>query len=441
MLKIWWRRVSWGVMLWAMVVCAVPLRSIAQTAKPAHVRIVQAQGRYQLQVDGTPFLVKGAGLGSASQESLVAAGGNAFRTWDSDDAGKTRALLDRADNNGLKVSLGLVVARERHGFDYGDAAAVSRQREQLRQQVLAYKDHPALLTWVVGNELNLEANDPRVWDAVGELAQMIHRLDPHHPVMTTLAGFDRPLIEQIKARAPALDLIGIQLYGDIDTLHDRLEKSGWTGPYIVTEWGPTGHWESPLTTWKAAIEDDASRKAQLLAERYARDIASDTRQSLGSYVFLWGNKQERTPTWYGLFLADGSATPSVDAMQRAWTGQWPANRSPSITPIRLDGQLAVASVTLRPGQQATAAVEAADPEGDALQVHWEVRHESTATSVGGDAEQVPAVVPVSFTGTAAGATRFAAPGRAGHYRLFVEVRDGHGHAAYANAPFRVQDAR
>lgn len=37
-----------------------------------------------------------------------------------------------------------------------------------------------------------------------------------------------------------------------------------------------------------------------------------------------------------------------------------------------------------------------------------------------------------------GALQLTAPTTPGHYRLFVEVRDGNGHAAYANAPFRVE---
>ena len=32
---------------------------------------------------------------------------------------------------------------------------------------------------------------------------------------------------------------------------------------------------------------------------------------------------------------------------------------------------------------------------------------------------------------------FAAPSQPGPYRLFVEVHDGQGHAAYANFPFHV----
>jgi len=433
----------WGLAGW--LLCAVPLAmaqapSAPTASGPATVRIVHRDAGYQLQVDGKPFYVKGAGMSGEAQEELVARGGNSFRTWRSgEDRKDVLAMLDRAQRNGLMVAMGIEVARERHGFDYDDAAAVDVQLQRIRREVLAYKDHPAVLMWVVGNELNLEATNPAVWTAVGQLADMIHTVDPHHPVMTTLAGFDKPLIDAIKARAPSLDLIGVQLYGDISALPGKLKTSGWTGPYVVTEWGPTGHWESPLTQWGAAVEDTGTRKAELLVERYHRYIASDTVQGLGSYVFLWGNKQERTPTWYGLFLPSGESTPGVDAMQFLWTGRWPANRAPSIAVPTIDTQPAQASVTLAPGSLHQAQASAADPEGDALQYHWSVRAESTAKSVGGDPEAVPDLVDTPISKTANGAIRFTAPVKPGHYRLFVEVRDGKGHASYANIPFRVQE--
>lgn len=408
-------------------------------AAPADVRITQEEGRYVLRVDGAPFRVKGAGMGGEGQEALAARGGNSFRTWGTGtDVAKVRAMLDRAQRNGLKVAMGIEVGNERHGFDYDDDAAVAAQLSRIRDEVNLYKDHPAVLMWVVGNELNLHYSNPKVWNAVGAIADMIHREDPHHPVMTTLAGFDKPLIDLLKARAPSLDLIGIQLYGDIGALPEKLKTSGWTGPYVVTEWGPTGHWESPLTTWKAPIEDDASRKAQLLQQRYEQVIVADTTQGLGSYVFLWGNKQERTPTWYGLFLPTGESTPAVDAMQYVWTGAWPKNRAPSIAPLRLDGRVATDSVTLRAGADAFAKIEARDVDGDALQYRWTVLHESTATSIGGDREDVPEKVDVAPKDDGQGGMRFTAPRKAGTYRLFVEVLDGHGHAAYANLPFRVE---
>jgi len=409
---------------------------------PAQVRIVHDADGYRMTVDGQPYYVRGAGSASGDLEQLAARGGNSFRTWSTGtDEAQVRAMLDRARRNGLTVAMGLAVGKERHGFDYDDPEAVAAQLAALREEVRLYKDHPAVLVWLVGNELNLEYSNPKVWDAVGRIADMIHAEDPNHPVMTPLAGFDRELIDRIKARAPSLDLIGVQLYGDIGELPAKLEAAGWTGPYIVTEWGPTGHWESPLTSWGAPVEDDASRKAALLQQRYREVIAADTRQGLGSYVFLWGNKQERTPTWYGLFLPTGESTPAVDAMQQLWTGHWPDNRAPSIEPARIDGRLATDSVVLAPGSTHAATAPARDADGDALQWQWYALEESTATSIGGDAEAVPARIDLHAGIDEDGRLRFTAPGKAGNYRLFVEVRDGKGHAAYANIPFRVEQAR
>jgi hypothetical protein len=401
---------------------------------PAHVSVESRDGAHRLLVDGEPFRIRGAGLEHGDQEALAAAGGNAFRTWRTVDG---RAVLDRAQANRLRVAMGIEVVPERRGFDYDDARAVARQRERIRAEVLALKDHPALLLWIVGNELNLEARNPRVWDAVGEIAAMIHALDPHHPVMTTLAGFDAALLGEVTQRAPQLDLLGFQLYGDLASLPARLRRSGWSGAYVVTEWGPTGHWESPRTPWGAPLEDHSTRKAELLLQRYRDYADADQRQGLGSFVFLWGQKQERTPTWYGLFLESGEPTASVDAMQRAWTGAWPANRSPAVGAIELDGRTAEQGIELVRGRRYEARIEARDPEGDKLEYRWSVRPESQATSVGGDREAAPRPLRLRFTEHGPGAVRFVAPRRAGAYRLFVTVHDRHGRAGYANAPFLV----
>ena len=301
---------------WCQLVAGALLLACSAAAWAAQVRIEHRDDGYRLLVDGAPFVIKGAGLGNGSMETLAARGGNALRTWRVDpDPQRQRAFLDRAQRNGLKVAVGIEVGNERHGFDYNDAAAVRQQLQRIRTQVQQSAAHPAVLMWVVGNELNLDYTNPKVWNAVGAIADAIHAIDPDHPVTTTLAGFDKPLIDRLKARAPSLDLIAVQLYGDIDALPQKLHDSGWRGPYVVTEWGPTGHWESPTTAWGAPIEDNSARKAVLLEQRYRQRIASDTRQGLGSFVFLWGNKQERTPTWYGLFLPSGAATPSVDTLQ------------------------------------------------------------------------------------------------------------------------------
>jgi hypothetical protein len=421
--------------------------TVAADAPPVQVEIREDDRRYQLYVDGEPFFIKGAGLEFGSIERLAERGGNSFRTWRTDNSRDTgREVLDRAYANGLYVTMGLEIAREREGqgrgifgFDYDDEEAVAEQLERVRAEVMQYKDHPALIIWGIGNELNLGATNPKVWDAVGEISEMIHEVDPNHLTTTMLAGVSKELVDQINARAPDLDLLSIQMYADIENLPQRIEEAGWEGPYMVTEWGATGHWEVGKTEWGAPIENTSSVKADLYRERYQTAIASDTTQLLGSYVFLWGQKQERTPTWYGMFMPTGEKTESVDVMQYLWTGEWPENRAPRIERPTLDGQTATDDVTLQPGQTVPAEVVATDPEGDTLRYEWEVREESQAQTEGGDDEEVPALIEGAVDPSDAAQVTVTTPTEPGAYRLFVNVYDGNNSAAHANIPFYVDE--
>ncbi|HEY2082838.1 MAG TPA: hypothetical protein VGI88_08630, partial [Verrucomicrobiae bacterium] len=301
-----------------------------------------------------------------------------------------------------------------------------------------FKNHPALLFWDIGNELNLNSHNPKVWDAVNEISKMIHQLDPNHPTTTSLAGINRELVDQIKSRLPDIDFLCVQSYADIVNLPRELRDSGWTGPYVVTEWGATGHWECGKTEWGAPIEDNSSVKAGCYHKRYEVAIASDTTNCLGSYVFLWGQKQERTPTWYGMFLNSGEATETVDVMQYLWTGQWPALRSPQLKSFSLEGKTAQQNIHLLPGHNYAAAVSAQSPDGDPLTYSWEIMEESGAQSIGGDFESQPARLPGLVQDAAANA-QLKAPSKPGAYRLFVYVMDRHQKAAYANIPFYVDE--
>jgi hypothetical protein len=400
----------------------------------AKVEVRQTDGRWQLIVNQRPFYIKGAGLELGDQEKLAAAGGNSFRTWRAANGGQ---ILDRAQKNGLFVTMGLDVAGERHGFNYSDSAAVAKQLAQLKAQVLEFKDHPALLMWDIGNELNLEARNPAVWDAVNEISKMIHQADTNHPTTTALSGINKDVVDQIKARAPDLDLLCVQSYADIVNLPRELRDSGWTGPYAVSEWGATGHWECGKTTWGAPIEDDSSVKADLYCKRYETAIASDTKNCVGSYVFLWGQKQERTPTWYGMFLASGEATETVDVMQHLWTGRWPDARSPQLTGCWLAGKTARDNVRLNAGQSYSAKVLAQSLDAAPLTYSWEILEESRAQSSGGDFESQPQRLPGLIAANADGTAEVKAPAKPGAYRLFAYVITGNKKAAYANIPFYV----
>jgi len=347
-------------------------------------------GYYRLFVNNKEFFVEGAGLEFGNIEMLAEYGGNSFRTWrtrnDNEDA---IDVLDEAHKNGLLVLMGLDVARERHGFDYNDPVQVKKQFDYLKGEVERLKDHPALLGWAIGNELNLGANNLKVYDAVDQIARMIHEIDPDHPTTTTMAGIGKREIDYMKDHCTEIDFLCIQSYGDIVNLQTRIKDAGYEGPYMVTEWGATGHWEVARTEWDVPIEQTSKEKAEAFLERYKIAIMSDPVNCLGSYVFLWAQKQERTPTWYGMFLENGNITETVDAMKFLWTGEWPENRCPTLKSFHLDDKTAYDNIRLKVGEKYKVQAVVSDHENDLINYRWEILPESTDLGWGGDYESRP----------------------------------------------------
>ena len=405
---------------------------------PAKVEVTKSNGKYQLLVDGNPFYIKGAGLEFGNVAALAEHNANSFRTWRTDNGRKSaKEVLDEAHEHGLMVSMGIEVERERHGFDYNDEDAVQKQKERIKKEVMEIKDHPALLIWVIGNELNLNYSNPKVWDAVNDISKMIHELDPNHPTTTTLAGISQKEINYIKERCGDLDILSVQMYGDLPDVPKLIREYGWNGPYMVTEWGATGHWEVPTTDWGAPIEENSTLKAANYLKRYKGGIAADTIQCIGSYVFLWGNKQERTPTWYGVFLENGKETESVGVMHYIWNGTWPENRTPQIASFVLDGKTAYNSITLEKSKEYIAQVIIKDIENDPIAYRWEILPESEEVKEGGDHEARPEPVTIEGMEEKNGTIKFKSPAP-GNYRLFVYADDGFNHEGTANIPFKVK---
>ena len=120
----------------------------------------------------------------------------------------------------------------RHGFDYSDPASVTAQRSRLRDAVLKYKDHPALLFWGLGNEM--EAFEPNeesevIWRELNHLAGIIKDLDPHHPVMTVIAGAHPTKIAGILEHYPNMDILGVNAYSGAPVVGQNLVAMGWNG--------------------------------------------------------------------------------------------------------------------------------------------------------------------------------------------------------------------
>jgi len=409
----------------------------AEEMGPRKVEMKNTDGKYRLFVDGKEFYINGAGLEFGDIEALAAHGANSFRTWRTDNGQQTgKEVLDQAFANGLMVMMGIEIARERHGFDYDNEEEVQKQLERVKQEVLMYKDHPALLAWGIGNELNLHANNMKVWNAVNQISEMIHSIDPNHPTTTMLAGIGKREVDYFAEHCTDLDFVCVQMYADIENLQTRLADAGYDGPYVVTEWGATGHWEVPPTAWGAPVEQTSQEKQHSYLHRYKVAIEADQNRCMGSYAFLWGQKQERTPTWYGMFLENGHATETVDAMYKIWNGKWPENRCPTLDSLRINGKMIYDNVTVKPGEVFTAFAAARDYEGEELTYRWEIMHESTDLGDGGDYESRPETL-LNAMGEAE--MIIEAPQNEGAYRLFVYVNDGNNHSATANFPFLVKN--
>ena len=158
-------------------------------------------------------------------------------------------------------------------------------------------------------------------------------------------------------------------------------------------------------------------------------------RSLGSYVFFWGQKQEATATWFGMFLPSGEKLPRVDAMAYAWTGKWPENRAPKLNSL----ETPIAFKKVKAGSQSFAEADCIDREDDELRYVWEIRAESSDRKIGGDAEAAPPSFPDAIReGQGTPRITLEAPQISGGYRVFVTAYDGQGGAVVHNLPFYVE---
>lgn len=405
------------------------LSSVA-SAGPVKVELHGGADGWELLRDGKPYRIKGAG-GNASKQLLARCGGNSLRTWGV-DAG-TQALLDEAAQLGLTVALGIWLGHERHGFDYGDERRVKQQLETARRAVERYKDHPALLMWGIGNEMEgRDGDNPAAYRAVQEIAMMVRRLDPDHPTMTAIAEIGGPKVANVHQYCPDIDILGINTYAGAASIPERYREAGGTKPYVATEFGPPGPWEVGRNELDTIDEPSSSEKAEWYRRAYLA-FEADRQLCLGSYAFMWGSKQEATPTWFGMFLPDGARTRVVDTMAELWSGRAPADLSPSIERLSIDR-----NDNLKPGDTVKATLAASDPEGDPLTVEWRLCLHAGGHVTGGDLQNAPLSFREAVVRSDAESAEIKIPGSGGLYRLFAFVHDGKGGGAVANVPLRVE---
>lgn len=397
--------------------------------KATETRLVKQGQNFQLLRDGKPYFIKGVG-GDGSKVLLKEFGGNSFRTWGAEGL---ETKLDEAQKLGLTMTAGIWLGHKEHGFNYDDAAQVKAQFDSATQAIAKHKDHPALLLWGIGNEMEMgQENNVAVWRAVEEIAAAAKKIDPAHPTMTVIAEIGGGKVEAIHKHCPSIDIIGINTYAGGASIADRYRAAGGQKPYVLTEFGPPGQWESGKSAWGAATELTSTEKANNYRTTYQKSIKNQP-LCLGSYAFTWGNKQEATATWFGMLLPDGSRVAAVDALSEEWTGAPVKNRAPQIKSVKLVGEERVL-----PGAAVQIELDVSDAENDALKVEWIVQSDAVKYGVGGATEAVPPTYPAAILkGDRSGAI-LKMPANPGGYRAFVFVRDNQGGAAVANVPLFVE---
>jgi hypothetical protein len=363
----------------------------------------------------------------AALEKLASAGAKVVRVYRESDVW----VLDAAQQLGLRVVMGLWLRHPRHGFRLDDVRAVQSQEDALRAFVLLHRDHPALLAWGVGNEVETGTADPRpAWREVNRISGIVKSLDARHPTVMVVADNSDAWLAPLADCCEQVDLLGLNLYGgSVFELPQRLRRLGIKKPIVVTELGPLGQWQAGRKPWGAPVELTSSQKADFFREALA--FLAGQPQVVGAFPFLWGAKQEQTATWHGLLLADGSPTAMTDALSAAW-GRPVAAAAPLIRGI------GIAADVFAPAQEISAGVDAVSFDGSPLTTAWEVHAEATDLRAGGDLEAAPPRVEVRMLQADAQSVRFVAPALPGAYRLFITLGDSKGKAATANLPFLVR---
>ena len=389
------------------------------------VKIEGGEGSWRLTLNGKPYFIKGGG-GGGSKALLKDIGGNSFRTW---GAGRAKAELDEAKKYGQTVMLGFWLGHHNHGFSYLDKAALEKTEREVLETVAQIKDHPALLCYALGNEMELgEPNPKEMWQFINRLAKKVKAADPNHPVGTVVADMWKDKADAIIAYAPELQYMGLNSYGGALTVGKRWRELGGKIPYILTEYGPMGAGECGKAPNGLPLEWTSTRKAEWYRDVYQKTILEEKdKWCLGGYVFTWGHKNEVSPTWFGTMLPDGTKLEVVATLAKFWGGKV-ANRCPRIEEVK------VSKDAPAEGEVIEASVAAKDLDGDKLKWQWTLIDEASYYGEAGLGLAMPQGWDEAIVaGQGTNKVKVKLPG-GGKYRLYAYCFDGKGNAAYANWP-------
>ncbi|MBI5554709.1 MAG: hypothetical protein HY920_02500 [Elusimicrobia bacterium] len=272
----------------------------------ADVKIV---GR-QMFVDGKLFIVKGVnygytpvGQGYMSYNWTVhpefykpdfalirAMGANTIRLHAMPTDSK---LLDAAYEYGLYVIITCTVSWNK---DFNVPANRDQVLSDLTTTVNKWKDHPALLMWLIGNEINFHtASLPAWYSLLNECARRVHKLEGlnHHPVTSAEAEINNLGSAANKAddaNMPDLDVWAAQVYRGNTTGFDAMfgdYASKSSKPLILTEFGCDAY--NTATNAEDELSQAVTLKGELNIIETHLSAVKATEVCVGGCIFQWAD--------------------------------------------------------------------------------------------------------------------------------------------------------
>jgi hypothetical protein len=250
----------------------IPGAGVTVSADPYQPTTVRVDGK-QLLVNGTPFTVKGvvysptpvgddpdqapfgdyftntySGIHGRDLPVLRNLKANAVRLYHWEKTADHFDFLDQAYNEGVDPIYIIAGYWINEGLDI-DPASSGNVREALkadfRKMVAAHKDHPAILMWSIGQNLNhpeaYGGSLPHLFSLINEMAETAHLEEgtKAHPVTTALAD-DRlaEILSQWESSVPSLDIWGANIYrgNSFGTLFSDINAASQK-PLLILEYG------------------------------------------------------------------------------------------------------------------------------------------------------------------------------------------------------------
>lgn len=156
-------------------------------------------------------------------------------------------LLDAFYNNGVDpIYMIMDYFVPATGVDFADPAFINFHRDQFVAMVNQFKDHPGVLAWGIGNEVNLGLSPQQLTDwyaMAGVLANAAHQAEgaTFHPTMIingSLMGLGDATVGADDVSLSAVDMWGMNLYfGDHPHCHFDYYRRVSSKPLFITEFG------------------------------------------------------------------------------------------------------------------------------------------------------------------------------------------------------------